>query len=270
MTKATKKKTTKAVAKVEGAVSTELMQKYGDLGEDDDIRATDLISPKLLLAQSQSKIFMEKKADLGDYFDSLEQAVAVPQGKSEEFIVIKNWRAWTVFENTGKGQPKYVATEDFTVRPDRPREETVKGALIENFETHNYFIIFTKDLKEDSEGCLPYTLSFRSTGLMASKTIKSVALKAKMKGTNVPLCFNVFTLGTEYRENEDGKWYVPVIKKARNATDAELVYVKQFMDLVKSSDIQVDNSDLEAQDDGVVDVNEVPPPVDAEAPAVEV
>lgn len=268
MTKKTKKTTAVATKEKAGAVvDAALLKKYGNLGEHDDIQARDLICPKVLLVQSQSKAFVDRKAEMGDYMDSLTEEVLIPAGEAVEFIVLKSWRTWTVFENTGKGQPKYVATEDFTVRPDRPQEESVQGALRQNFETHNYYVILPHQLKEDSDGVLPYALSFRSTGLMASKTIKTVAMKAKMKGTNIPICFNVFTLGSEFVENELGKFYKPTVKKVRMATEEELGYVQQFVNLVNEANVKIDNSDLE-QEAGA-DVG-VPPPSSADAPSIEV
>jgi len=240
----------KDIVKVEGATNA-LIKQFEGVHVEEDIQAGDLISPKLLMVQSQSKAFLEGKAKLGDYVVSGTQEIVIPQGSTVDFIAMRSWRDWVVMLESGN---KYLRTEPITMRPDRPRKEMEQGVSIVHYERQNYFVLLTNELKEDSDGFLPYTLSFRSTSLMASKAIKSTIIKASMAGKKVPMPFFVFSLGSEAVKNDKGSWFNPVIKKVRMSTEDELVHVKTLIELMSVNTYAVDESDLVEEE---VDVNQV-------------
>lgn len=260
MTKKAAKKTTAVAKKETGAVSANMLEQFGHLGENDDIQGSDIICPKILLMQGLSKLVADEKVRAGTFVDSLTENSVIEKGESAEFIVLKSWRTWTVFQDTGKGQPAFLRSENFTTRPTREREETQDGARILNYETHNYFALLANEIGSE-DGILPYTLSFRSTGLMASKTIKTLAQKQKMKGTNIPMCFNVFELSAEHRENDSGKFYVPKVKHGRMATEEELTSVKHWMDVMQNETVLAHEAEDEPaavkEPEAIVDGEEV-------------
>jgi len=239
----------KDVVKVEGASA--LIKQFEGVHVEEDIQAGDLISPRIHLVQSQSKAFLEGKAKLGDYVLSGTNEVIIPQGKTVDFIAIRSWRDWVVQAKAGN---KFLRSEPITTRPTRQRDEMEQGVAVQNYERQNYLILLTDELKEGSEGFLPYTISFKSTALAGSHAIKSEIIKASMLGKKVPMPFLVFSLASAPAKNDKGSWYTPSIKKVRKSSEDELVHVRNLLELLSNSEVKI-TEEYQAEEE--VDVNQV-------------
>lgn len=231
------------------------------------IEAKDLLSPKVLVMQPTSKLVTEGKAKMGDLVDSLTQSVIGGTDSAIEVIVLKSWKTWVQFKG-GSGKPVFTGEEEYTAsNSSKPREEMINGSLHTNFETHNYLVLNAKDIEEGL--AVPMTLSFRSTGLMASKAIKTYAAKlvmaSRMGATVKGLEGRVFTMGTEKRENDQGTFAVPVIIPGRVTTDEEIKVVTAWKEMLATMKVEVDNSDLEEHStpgNNSTAPGDIPPPED--------
>jgi hypothetical protein len=90
---------------------------------------------------------------------------------------------------------------------------------------------------------LPYLVSFRRTSYQAGK--KLVTAKEKFKMFKRPLASKTFLLSAKKTENDMGSFYVYDIEQGRDTTSAELDAVMPWFDMIQSTDVRVDDSDLE-------------------------
>lgn len=212
------------------------------------IESKDIISPRLLLMNSLSDLVTVKGSDInaGDFVESLAQEVICEEGGTVEFVIVKAWKSWVTMLDNGSGKPKFVCEVPYTAtNSNTPRETTdAAGISHKHFETHNFMILLTNDIKEEIS--FPMTLSFRSTGLMASKAIYSYASKlgmaARISGKKKkPIMSAVFKLSTLYMDNEKGKWYKPTVAKSRPTEKEELRVSKIWADTLSAEGFKVDD-----------------------------
>lgn len=212
-----------------------------------EIESKDILSPRILLMQAGSDLVTTKGNDIqsGDLIDSITGDIIAGEGETIEFVILKAWKSWVKMLDTGSGKPQFVEEVPYnTSNSNTPRETMENGKLLKNFETHNYMVLLTKDLKDDM--AIPMTLAFKSTGLMASKAIKTyagkLAMSAQITGKKKKsIVEKVFEITTEFKDNDKGKYYIPKVKPARTTNKDELKVCKAWSDILKTSSIKVDD-----------------------------
>lgn len=231
---------TKALTKAE----EKRIAEYGGLMDETPVDARDILIPKILLMQSQSKRVQEEVARAGEIRGSIDGNLLGEKGKDGkitpvEIIPFAVYKTWIRLKANGG---EFVSQEPLTMaNASRPREESIDGLDVVNYETLNYYCLLPEEIKAGT--FMPYVVSFRSTSYMAGKALESH--RAKLAEFKKPLPFWTFKLGAETRENEKGRFYVYTIGKSRDTTDAELDAVKHWHGIVKQQNVRVDESDLE-------------------------
>lgn len=219
--------------------------------ETEETSARDILVPKILFMQPVSKLVHAEKALSGELRGSLDGCLLAERGKGVEFIAFQKFKTRVTFKRV-KGKQEYVGTAPW--HPDFeavPRIEIKNGEEFEHFETLNYYIILTEDIKKDE--AFPYLLTFRSTAYKTGKALETYRAKLSMAGK--PLPFKTFTLTLDKTENDKGTFYVPAVTMGRNSTDQELNTVKKWHALISTSQVKHDESFEESDTTTTINVS---------------
>lgn len=243
------KKKAEVAKKEETAVSTDVQE--FDMSHEVAIDPSDIIVPKVLLMQPTSTFVSEEKAKLGELRGSLEGELLAGKDESMELIIFHSTKTWTVFD-CSTNNPKFKEIFPFTPKnSDLPQEEVVDGVAIRRDRTLNYYALRPEDIKEGMY--FPYLLSCRRTSYTAGRKIESV--RGKFQAFKKPLYIKTMKISANFTENDKGKFYVLDAVVGRDTTEEERKAVQKWLDVVRSTDLKVDNSDLETPDDSTVDAS---------------
>lgn len=224
----------KAVVKKEEAS----LAQYQGLMDDTPVDKRDFLIPKLLLMQGVSKLVQEEKARAGEIRGSIDQNKIAEKEGSVEIIPFSVYKTWVTLTKQGS---EFVSQVPLTAANcQKPREETIEGVDVNNFETLNYYCLLPDEIKNGMY--LPYVVSFRSTSYQAGKTLETH--RARLQEFGKPLPFKTFKLGTAAKKNDKGNFYVFTIAESRDTTEAELDAVKHWHAVVKQGEAKVDDADL--------------------------
>lgn len=211
--------------------------------DDAPVSAKEILIPKLLLMQGQSKLVANEQAKMGQFVNSVTGKVFGDITKPAEIIpIMKLPSLWVVSTVNGKDKkfkeiiPVTPANED--------HDWNVKnqaGAVIEEWDyTMNYYVVMTDDVNG-----LPYQLAFRRTSLRAGKKLNNHFLACQMDKV-APARYAVNLSAT--KEMKDGKPYfiMDLIGEKRKSTDEEFATAFKWFQQLKSqaSKFKVDDSDI--------------------------
>ncbi len=214
---------------------------YGDLMDDAAVSGSDIIIPKILLMQAMSNFVKDEKARSGEYRGSLGCEKIADKGEGFEAIPFKMYKTWITLTTKGN---EFVRQEPFTVEnAGWPRDEIIDGKECNNYEAINYYVLLPSEIAEGSY--MPHVMTFRSTGYIAGKTLETH--RVKMKEFGKPLCFKTFQFSSELREKDGNSWYVPTVTPVRDTEDKELEAVKHWMNVIKQSQVRVDDSEFSGE-----------------------
>jgi len=255
-----KPKTNTAVAVKEKQVlatvgeNKELAEMYTE--ENDDFAQDDLLIPRILLAQAQSKYVVEEKAKPGQLVGSLGHDLLAEKGEYLEIIPFHRNKTFRLFKpQPGGGSPKFITEVPYSLQTkawerSRLREVDWKYKNLDGVEvtepllcfiTWNYYVLLSSDV----EG-LPRVISFSSTSYMTGKMLGTfITEEAKKK---IPMPFKTYKVSTEGVSNEKGNFYKLLVLKGRETTNEELSQVTEWASLAKKGDIKVDSAEEESND----------------------
>lgn len=235
------KEQAKALATKEEQNKLALAEKFKSLGEGEaEVEASDLLLPKILVMQPTSKMVKDEKGKIGELRDSLSSKLIAAKEKPVEVILFQPFKTWVEFDKSS-GSEKWLKTVPYTPENSSvAQEEVIDGKKIVRYKTQNYYALLPSEIEAGEY--IPKVVSLRSTGYMTAKKIES--RRIFMKQFSKPLPFQVFTFTTTAKTNEKGSWYVIDPADARDATDKELSAVKNWSDLIKRSNVKIDDSDV--------------------------
>lgn len=213
---------------------------FGGMMDETPVSGADILMPALLLMQPVSGMVTKEKARSGEWRGSLAENLVVPKEQTTEVVPFGFHKTWVVFKKDRTGKQDFVRVEPFSVRPIRERAEVIEGVEYQNFETINYFVMLAAEMANPT--ALPYLLRFRSTGFIVGKKMET--MRAQLQKAHKPHCFSTFKLGSLYKENDKGKFYIPTLDWGRPTTDEELSALKPWVELAKSGKAKADESDL--------------------------
>lgn len=230
----------------------------------DAVNSLDIAIPKLLIMQAPSKLVAQEKAQMGDIVNSVSGEILgtcrEKDFKPVKFIPFKEEKTWTIFELVGS-KPEFRGSEPLTPMTNNlEREFTKDGKNFRRYRTLNYFVLLIDEL-DDSDVCLPYVLSFRSTGYKTGKALSNHFLQCKaalQKGKVVPPPTTIFELSGTKTSNDKGTFYVPEVKNIGETPKEYIQIAYQWLQTLKTSSFKVDESDVsdavEGESDNVRDV----------------
>lgn len=209
-----------------------------DSSETTDVR--DILLPKVLAMQGLSKAVAEEKAKQGEMRDSIDYKLLGDRTTPFEVIPFYYNKSWIIFHEVD-GKMEYKGQVPFG--PDNANWEweiVIDGVKHRRDQSLNFFCV---DPREIAEGMfLPYLVSFRRTSYKGGK--KLVTAKEKLKMGNRALASKTFFISTVQTKNDKGIFYVFDVAMGRDTTQKEIDAVLPWAELVRSSAVKVDDSDL--------------------------
>lgn len=208
----------------------------------ENISASDILIPKLLLMQGLSEYVADGKAKMGDIVNSVSGAVLGGKEKPVEIIPVYHFRTLITMEEIS-GKMTFKNQEPLTLSNENlPWDDTVNGLKVRRIKSLNFYVLATEDLK--APGALPYLLAFRSTSYTTGR--KLVNHFAQARDMNVPPAKTAFKLSSFIDKNEKGSFGVYDITFSRPSTTLELETAYKWFKIMSSSspNVKVDESDL--------------------------
>jgi hypothetical protein len=215
----------KALVKKESseiALPEELQGAWGTEGGD----SSDIIIPKLLLMHGQSVKVLEGEKTQGELVRSTDWATLAKRGESVEVIPFKITKVWMIvaIEN---GKKKLLREEPWTAANDKlPLEFFEDGMPLRRDKAYRFLAILPGD-------SFPILLEFQRTSLRAGKIIADHFAKCAMF-KKAPAATK-FSIGTEFVNGQDHKYFVFTAKVSGASTLDEVAAAKQWHDLIKNA-----------------------------------
>lgn len=233
----------------------ELAAFYGG-GQEDDFTQDDLMVPRILLAQSQSKYVVEEKAKAGQLVGSLQHNILADRAQSLEIIPFYRNKTFRLFKpQAGGGSPKFITEVPYSLdtkawERSKLREVSWTYKNLEGIEvtekllcfiTWNYYVLLPTNI----EG-LPCVISFSSTSYTTGKMLGTMIAEESKKG--IPMPFKTYQIKTEAVSNEKGNFYKLLVSSGRETLNEELALVTEWAALANKGDIKVDSAEEESND----------------------
>lgn len=214
--------------------------------------AADLIIPKILIMQGQSKFVTDEKiqARQGELRDSLQGKLLAKPGEPIRFIPFYLYNTWIDFEKRN-GKFEFVGMyERNTANEDLEWEFTKDGKEMKRTKAINAYVLLEKEL---GGVFLPYVLSFSSTSFKIGK--KFVTLVEMLKQFDLAPAHKVFELSTHKASNDKGTWFAPDVEQVADTSDEHLAIAYNWYLRVVKGGVKVDTSDMS---DDVTPTQEMP------------
>ena len=221
-----------------------------------DFDPSDILIPRILLAQSMSKSVKNVGARPGDLLNSVELSKLGDESVPVEFIPITKFKTWTRFF-CPRGAKKFefqdilpmdmgnLSKADLGKQMGEMRGvEMLEGGDKMRWDaTLNFYVILTAEFKAGR--FIPYMLSCRMTSYYAGKQIVGHFTDlARMK--KMPFA-KTLVLKSKPSQNKAGDEFsvFSVSSAGRPTTQDEYTEAKLWFDRIRTSSLKVDNSDLE-------------------------
>jgi len=208
------------------------------------INPKNLIVPKILLMQPPSQFVQEEKARLGEMRDSMN---CVKLGTKEEPLEILPFfvtETWVIYEQIGDKLKFKKQVPQTPENVDWDWTGVEDGVNIRRDHAINYFCLLPIEI-ENEDVYFPYLISFRRTSHMAGKKLETA--RAKYGAFGLPVYHKTYNLSSLAKENDHGKFYVYDVVENRKTTDKEKQAIKRWENIIRTTNVEVDHSDLEQE-----------------------
>ena len=226
------------------------------------VDSSDLIVPKLLLAQGLSKAVAEGEAKMGDIRNSLSGVVIGGPNKPVPFIPITIKKYWKKFEVVND-KKQYRGTEPFTqANASREREDVV----IEG-KTYAYDLVidafgFTEEDVQDPIA-LPTAISFTRTSYKAGQKMNTHFASLDGAQPRIPYFTYMMQITCTKTSNDKGIFYQFDVKPMLDGTKPKKTPTEYFPKIDRWSkllndstrNVVVDNADEETASNGATASN---------------
>jgi hypothetical protein len=200
--------------------------------------------------QGLSKLVAEGKAQIGEMRDSVTGKLLCKKGDSIEVLLFKPFKTWVQFIKTG-GKEQFDSVIPFgpdNADWDREFVDEHKRMFV-RYQCLNYFSLLPAEITEGD--CRPRVLSLRSTAYKTGRKIETTRAFLKKMGLSLP--FKTMLLTPTQQKNDKGTWFIPDASEGRKSTEAELDAVKEWLGLIGTSSVKVDNSDFAQEPEGMAE-----------------
>ena len=248
MTKLAKKETTAVALPLEN-------RSWGS----ENIDASDIVIPKLLLMQGQSKFVAAGKARAGDIVKSTTGEVVGGAQKGVKVIAFMTFKEWDVSEKNG-GRFEFRFKESVTPSNVNDSWEFTKDgndwrrdlcinfyALlpsdIERLQVAMAKLDKTGELPDPADALLPVVLSFRRTSYRAGKDL--ISHFAKAASFHQPPAVSTFELGSVAETKDKDIFQVFKITPAGKTPAESISLCHTWYNTIKGNGVKVDDSDLQ-------------------------
>lgn len=261
MAKDKREETKKEPQEVATRESNTAMQRYSEasgMGVE-DLDSTDLTIPLVKLTQGLTREAMNGTAKVGDWINSISEQT---YGKELAIVVIRVLKSWVIFGEKGTQDEGRMIARLFhngvipTLNPDVIEEKDANGNFTGNVKPGLLEWAKGENGKPDKApaAALSYTYLVMVNGedignITMSKTALKTAKKLNtlLKLKNEPTFCNQFKLGSEYREDGQKKFYVPVIKPDGKTDEATREKAYNFLMAMRGKTIKLDEQREETE-----------------------
>lgn len=217
----------------------------GDVMAELGLSTKDLEIPKILLMQSTSEFVGDEKAEFGDMVVSKTARKLGDMKNPLDLIILSSFKTWVVYNVSKKGTPEFMRIEAMTAQNEAlPWDdiEDIDGVkcAIRRDQCLNFYVLLASEVKEGEY--FPYCVSFKRTGYDAAKTIATAILKLKMFGKKS--YEKIVSLSVAKEKNDTNTYVKFIATQTRASTEAEKTAGKMWLDLIKTNNYTVDNSDI--------------------------
>jgi hypothetical protein len=201
----------------------DLQGSWGSEGVD----ASDIIIPKLLLMHGQSVKVLEGLKAQGELVRSTDWLTLAKRGEAVEVIPFQCKKVWMVVA-VENGKKKVVREEAWTAANDKmPLEFYEDGKQLRRDKAYRFLALLSSDLE------FPILLEFQRTSLRAGKVMADHFAKCAMF-RRAP-AMGKFSVGTEFVNGQDHKYFVFTAKMSGTSSLEEVAAAKQWHDLIATS-----------------------------------
>jgi len=213
------------------------------------ISSQDVVIPKILLMQGLSVAVAEGRATMGEFRDSIGNALIGKMDAPFECIPFFVDKAWDIQEEQADGKFKWMRTVPVVENPASPEyndnwkwEAEVNGIKVKNIRRFNFFVLLPSEIPTGSS--MPYIISFKSTGLKEGMNLFTQMYVRNRKAGIPPAAYTISMGGTR-QKNDKGIFIVPQYTLGRQTTDAERTECKSWIAMIKSGRVKIDESDVQ-------------------------
>ena len=225
----------------------------------EDLDSTDLTIPLVKLTQGLTREAMNGTAKVGDWINSISEQ---SYGRELSIVVIRVLKGWVIFgEKDTPDEGKMLARLFHngvipTLNPELIEEKDASGNFTGNVKPSLLEWTKGENGKADKApvAALSYTYLVMVNGedignITMSKTALKTAKKLNtlLKLKNEPTFCNQFKLGSEYREDGQKKFYVPVIKPDGKTDEATREKAYNFLMAMRGKTIKLDEQREETE-----------------------
>lgn len=193
------------------------------------VESKDFIMAKILLQQAMSAAVKERRANDGDYLNTLLDAV-VSDAKGELNLLPFYCRQSYVIEKWNGKKFEFEKVIDYAGE-QLPFESTIEGTRYKNTHVYEFFCM-------TEEGGLPVILPFKSTSHRTGKKLFNIMYLQNPSQGKTP-AHNWITIGRSEASNGTDKYFVMEMALARQSTKDELDSCLTWIPVIKTTDFKV-------------------------------
>lgn len=239
------------MSSLETVSSSNLPAEVTSWGEQ-EIDASNILLPRLLLMQGLSELVSEGKAKLGDVVKNTTGEVIATKDKAVEFIPLFHVENWAISEQVGN-KFEWRRTEPVTLsNRNADLEYMNQGTKWRRDRCLDFFVILSSDVAKEKKAreaiakgeipdvdsaVFPCYLSFRRTSIAAGKEL--VKAFATAKHFKIAPSAWTFKLNCKIDKNDKGTYAVFGIEKAGTTPKEYLPLCKSWYDIITSSAAKV-------------------------------
>lgn len=197
-----------------------------------EVESKDLVLAKVLLMQGISTAVAERKANIGDFLNSLtNEVIGVAGNKPLRILPFHVKKSYVVEKYNGS---KYVYSHVVPDNADLPREFELNGTKYRNMHQYEFFCML-----EGSS--MPMVVNFRSTSHMAGKQLFNyMYLVQRAAKPQQPPFGNWIMLDGKSQKNDQGTFMVWTTSPDRTSTEEERNECRAWKAKVMTANVQSD------------------------------
>lgn len=224
----------KDVAKKESAeLATVSMDDFGGAS----ISGQDIVIPKVLCMQGQSKLVGDGKAKVGDLVDSLSSQVIGGIDKPVSFVPFFMKKTFVVSEFNGT-RYMFHHIEDCTPQNENQAwEQMIDGKKYKFEKSFNFYCLLTEDPS------LPYVISFKSTSSKAGRELMTqMYIKNKAAGKAPPA--KLMHLSVDKQSKDGSSYAVLKTSVAGDTTNDLMLAARDWFKIIVAGGVKEHDEDM--------------------------
>lgn len=178
------------------------------------VEASDIEIPKILLMQGLSELVAEQRASMGDFVDSITGEKLGSPKEPLRLVPVCFTKDYIITEKRGQ-KFEFKRFEDYTLDNTHLQQKDhwdFEEGGIQCRRALRRNIVFFLEKEAAEVGVLPHVMSFQVSSARSAKRILNLFTTAQVRGTK-PWYF-VVTLGAKLEKNDLGTFYVPTLVAA--------------------------------------------------------